>query len=143
MNPVIMDPPATPKTLLITGATGNQGGAVIDALLKLPSPFVRTIFAVTRDAWSPAAQRLAARSDKIKLVEGDLDDVPKLFRAAARANRGRPIYGVYSVQVSRGPGVTPENEVKQGKDLVDEAIATGVRHFVVCPPPPPSSPPPS
>lgn len=137
-----MDPQPTPKTFLITGATGNQGGAVIDALLKLPEPFVGTILAVTRDASSPAAQRLAALSDKIKLVEGNLDDVPELFRAAERANGGKPIYGVYSVQVSRGPGVTPENEVKQGKDLVDEAIARGVRHFVVCPPPCLPSPPP-
>lgn len=129
-----MDPQPTPQSFLITGATGKQGGAVIDALLRLPSLFVGTILAVTRDASSPAAQRLAALSNRIKVVEGNLDDVPELFRAAERVNDGKPIYGVYSVQVSRGPGVTPENEVKQGKDVVDEAIARGVRHFVVCSP---------
>ncbi|KAJ0147318.1 Uncharacterized protein HZ326_10066 [Fusarium oxysporum f. sp. albedinis] len=61
------------RAILVTGATGNQGGAVIDALLsRKPSDFL--LLAVTRDAKSPSAQSLAAKSpSSIRLVEGDLD----------------------------------------------------------------------
>ncbi|KAK0744440.1 hypothetical protein B0T21DRAFT_407544 [Apiosordaria backusii] len=120
------------KALLITGATGKQGGAVIDALIDRASsgfpPF--TILAVTRHPDSASAQRLAARSSNIKLVKGDLDDVPALFEEALRVNDNKPIWGVYSVQVSMGPGVTLEGEVKQGTALIDGAIEAGVKHFV-------------
>ncbi|KAK0615323.1 hypothetical protein B0T17DRAFT_541617 [Bombardia bombarda] len=121
------------KTLLITGATGHQGGAVIDALLALPNFAEQfTILAVTRQTSSPSAQRLAARSPaNIKLVQGNLDDVPALFQEAQRVHPASPIWGVYSVQVSMGPGVTAEGEIKQGKALVDAALASGtVKHFV-------------
>ncbi|KAK3938571.1 NmrA-like family domain-protein 1 [Diplogelasinospora grovesii] len=119
------------KALLITGATGKQGGAVIDALLdpNVTSPEF-TILAVTRDASSTGAAKLAARSPRIKLVEGNLDHVPALFESAHRVNAEGPIWGVYSVQVSMGPGVTIESEVSQGKALIDCAIGAGVRHFV-------------
>ena len=50
------------RAILVTGATGFQGSAVIDALLaqETPSPFL--ILAATRNARSPAATRLAAKS---------------------------------------------------------------------------------
>ncbi|KAI1359714.1 hypothetical protein F5Y08DRAFT_349410 [Xylaria arbuscula] len=116
------------KVILVTGATGRQGGAVIEALLsQAPDDF--TILAVTRDASQPAAKELENKSHSIKLVEGDLDDVPKLFEEAHRVAE-QPIWGVYSVQVSMGKGVTTEGEIRQGKDLIDESIKAGVKHFV-------------
>ncbi|KAK3361465.1 hypothetical protein B0T24DRAFT_109327 [Lasiosphaeria ovina] len=118
------------KTLLITGATGKQGGAVVDAVLDLNKKGEQfTILAVTRKPSSPSAQRLADKSPDIKLVEGDLNDVPALFEAAKRAH-DQPIWGVYSVQVSMGPGATVDGEVKQGTALIDSAIEAGVKHFV-------------
>ncbi|KAK1828028.1 NAD(P)-binding protein [Podospora conica] len=123
--------PVPVTTILVTGATGNQGGAVINALLQPREGFNPLILAATRNESSPAAQRLAALSPRIRLVEGDLDDVNKLFYDAEdAAGDRRPIWGVYSVQVSRGTGVTPESEIKQGKDLVDMAMRYGVQHFV-------------
>ncbi|KAI9150498.1 NmrA-like family domain-containing protein [Paramyrothecium foliicola] len=117
------------RALLITGATGNQGGAVIDALIaKQPSDFL--LLAVTRNAQSASAKRLAAKSPQIKLVEGDLDAVPALFRSAKEAAATVPLWGVYSVQVSMGKGVTLDGEVRQGKAMVDESIKAGVQHFV-------------
>lgn len=118
------------KALLITGATGKQGGAVVDALIAHPSAADFTILAVTRDVSSASAQRLQAKSDRIKLVKGDLDAVPALFQAAKEANAGSPIWGVYSVQISMGKGVTLESEVKQGSDMIDEAVKQGVKQFV-------------
>ncbi|KAI0844546.1 NAD(P)-binding protein [Daldinia vernicosa] len=116
------------KVLLITGATGKQGGAVISALLD-QDPGKFTILAVTRDVNSISAKNLAQKSPSIKLVQGNLDNVPSLFNEARKIHP-QPIWGVYSVQVSMGKGVTLEGEVSQGKALIDESIKAGIRHFV-------------
>jgi uncharacterized protein YbjT (DUF2867 family) len=118
------------KVLLITGATGKQGGAVIDAILSTPnSASIFTLLAVTRDANTPSAKKLAARSPSIKLVQGNLDDIPSLFDAAEKAAQN-PIWGVYSVQISMGKGVTVESEMRQGNSLIDESLRRSVQHFV-------------
>lgn len=114
------------KVILVTGATGKQGGGVIDALLSQDKGKWE-ILAVTRTASSGSAQKLAARG--VKLVEGNLDDVPALFASAKKVASG-PIYGVYSVQVSQGKGVTHEGEIAQGKALIDESLKAGVKNFV-------------
>jgi uncharacterized protein YbjT (DUF2867 family) len=123
------------KTVLVTGATGKQGGAVIDALLdfdKTGSQF--TILALTRNALSPAATRLLTKAPRnnLRLVQGNLDDVPALFEAATKASPtpDTPIWGVYSVQVALGLGVTTAKETAQGTALIDGAIKAGVKHFV-------------
>ncbi|KAF4331588.1 nucleoside-diphosphate-sugar epimerase family [Fusarium beomiforme] len=117
------------RALLITGATGKQGGAVVDALLARRSPDFK-ILAVTRNARSASAQRLAAKSSLIKLIEGNLNAVPSLFKAARETAGPLPIWGVYSVQVAMGKGATAESEIRQGKALIDESIQAGAKHFV-------------
>lgn len=63
------------KVLLVTGATGKQGGAVIDNLLQTPQTANDfTILGVTRNKESPGAKKLAAKSDLIKIVQGDFND---------------------------------------------------------------------
>ncbi|ORY68558.1 uncharacterized protein BCR38DRAFT_334802 [Pseudomassariella vexata] len=116
------------RAILVTGATGKQGGAVVDALLALPNADF-TILAVTRNPQSTDAKRLASRSSFIKLVGGNLNDTPALFEEAHQVS-AHPIWGVYSLQVSIGPGVTVASEVAQGKNLIDAAIQNGVSHFV-------------
>jgi uncharacterized protein YbjT (DUF2867 family) len=85
------------RTVLITGATGKQGGSVVDALLKANAPY--EILALTRNAQSSSSKKLAQKSSKIKLVVGNLDKVDEIFRAAKLSTKA-PIWGVYSVQVS-------------------------------------------
>ncbi|RYO80456.1 hypothetical protein DL764_009896 [Monosporascus ibericus] len=116
------------KVILVTGATGKQGGAVINALINRNDADF-TILAVTRDVNTISAKRVASRSSSITLVQGNLDDVPTLFKDAQEACN-RPIWGVYSVQVSMGKGVTVESEISQGKALIEGAIQAGVTHFV-------------
>lgn len=122
------------KAILVTGATGQQGGAVLAQLSTHSSHAEYTLLAVTRDANSSSAQRIVKQYPAVKLVQGNLDDVPGLFRAAKAilqdAGHEDKIWGVYSVQVSMGKGVTHDSEVKQGQDLVDEAVQHGVTHFV-------------
>jgi uncharacterized protein YbjT (DUF2867 family) len=72
----------TDKTVLVSGATGRQGGAVVGHLLERGFP----VRAITRDPERPAARALAARG--VHVVKGDLEDVPSL-RAKGPATRAR------------------------------------------------------
>jgi NAD(P)-dependent dehydrogenase (short-subunit alcohol dehydrogenase family) len=85
------------KALLITGATGKQGSSVINALLKVNADF--EILALTRNAQSASAQKLQAKSQKIKVIAGNLDNLDDVFEKAKQATQ-LPIWGVFSVQVS-------------------------------------------
>lgn len=117
------------KTLLITGATGKQGSSVINALANNPS---FTLLAVTRqDASSASSQTLKSKGKNIQILQGDLNDTPKLFADAQKAAESSGgLWGVYSVQLSVGKGVTHEGEIAQGKAMVDESVKAGVKHFV-------------
>lgn len=82
--------------ILVTGATGKQGGSLINNLLSRDAPF--QILAVTRNTQSPAAQKLSKKSSHIKLVQGDLDHPADIFKNA-QSLTSAPIWGVFSVQV--------------------------------------------
>ncbi|KAL5342329.1 hypothetical protein BJX70DRAFT_356468 [Aspergillus crustosus] len=116
------------KTILITGATGKQGGSVISNLIQQNADV--EILAVTRDVNTPSSKKLAAKSPKIKLVQGNLDQPDEIFRSAKKAT-SQPIWGVYSVQVadfSKKSGINIEE--KQGRELVEVAIENNVKHIV-------------
>lgn len=122
------------KAILITGATGKQGGAVLKHLATHPTSSEYTLLAVTRDAKSASAQRITQQYPTVKIVQGNLDDVPALFVAAQAVleenGLDEQIWGVYSVQVSMGKNVTHDSEVLQGNNLIDESMRQGVTHFV-------------
>lgn len=97
MTPLIIQKSsAMSRAVLISGATGKQGGAVLNRLVKQNADF--EILAITRNAKSPSAQRLLAKSPKIKLVEGNFADSAGIFKMA-RSVTDKPIWGVFSVQV--------------------------------------------
>ncbi|MFF0487413.1 NmrA/HSCARG family protein [Nocardia sp. NPDC004068] len=104
------------NTILVTGATGTQGGAVARALLAAGFP----VRALVRDPGS--ARGLAALG--AHPVAGDLDD-PASLRAAARGCRG-----VFSVQPSDMAAPDPETEVRRGRAVADAAAAAGVAQLV-------------
>ena len=110
----------TKPILLITGATGNQGGATIDELLRRPSRW--DVRALVRNPQAPKAAALATRG--VTLVRGDLNDADSLRVALAG------VHGVLSVQTPMGQG--PEGEERQGKLLATLAAEAGVKHFVYC-----------
>ncbi|KAL4794826.1 hypothetical protein BDV19DRAFT_399170 [Aspergillus venezuelensis] len=109
--------------VLITGATGKQGGSLIRSLIQRKAPF--EILAVTRDPASPSAQKLAQLSSNIKLIQGDLGNPAGIFQNAQRLTKS-PIWGVYSVQAAIGNS----DEETQGKALIDESIKQKVKFFV-------------
>jgi len=104
------------KTVLVTGATGRQGGAVIRHLLSGGWK----LRALTRNPDGAAARALAAKG--IEVVRGDLEDLDSL----ARAIRG--VHGVYSVQDFWAVG--KRREIRQGKNLAEAAHTARVEHFV-------------
>ncbi len=106
-----------PKLVLVTGATGNQGGATIRHLLEHGGFQLR---AMTRNPSSDAAKKLAERG--VEVVQGDLDDEASLERALAG------VWGVFGVQNTWEAGVQKEEE--QGIRLVKSARKAGVKHFV-------------
>lgn len=107
---------ADDRVILVTGATGQQGGAVARELLARG----RAVRAMTRNPESDAAGSLAARGADV--VRGDLDDADSLRRAVEGA------WGVLSIQNTWEAGV--EREETQGKRLAEVAKRAGVRHFV-------------
>jgi uncharacterized protein YbjT (DUF2867 family) len=104
------------RTILVTGATGNQGSAVAHHLLQRGNFTVR---ALVRDENKPAAQAL--KQAGAELITGDLNDRASLDRAL------QGVYGVFSVQ---GLNDGLEAEIEEGKAIADAAKATGVEHFV-------------
>ena len=121
---------SSPKPILVLGATGKQGRKVIETILASDSKGDFTILALTRNPDSASAKALAAKSTIIKLVKGNLDDAPDVFRAALEASGGAPIWGVFCVLQAVQDGATQESETKQGKAMVDQAVAHNVKLFV-------------
>jgi uncharacterized protein YbjT (DUF2867 family) len=102
--------------IVVTGATGLQGGAVTRHLLK-DGWHVR---ALTRNAASKPAQALAMSGAEV--AQGDMGEAASLRPIFAGA------YGVYSVQNPFIGG--PEGEVRQGKIVAEVAKDSGVQHLV-------------
>ena len=105
-----------PKLVLVTGATGKQGGAVVEALL-IRGHQVR---AVTRNSASSAANRL--REQGVEIAVGDFTDPDSLVRAARGAD------AVYAMSTPYEHGA--EQEIAQGMTIMDAATAAGVAHCI-------------
>jgi len=104
------------KSILVTGATGKQGGAVARELLARGY----RVRAMTRKPNEENAQALARLGAEI--VQGDLDD------AASLAEALRGAWGTFAVQNTWEAGV--EREEEQGKRFAQVAREAGIRHFV-------------
>ncbi|GGK84555.1 NmrA family NAD(P)-binding protein [Streptomyces flaveus] len=106
--------------VLVTGATGKQGGATARALRAAGVP----VRALVRD---PATDRAKAVEELgAELVPGDLHDRDSVVRAA------EGVRAVFSVQM---PAMTAETfdfegEVTQAVNLIEGAKAAGVPQFV-------------
>lgn len=108
---------ANERTVLITGATGKQGGATARALAGKGF----RLRAMTRNPDGDAAKAIAADTSA-EIVRGDLDDAESLRNAL------RGAWGVFGVQNTWEAGV--EREEEQGKRLAGLAREAGVEHYV-------------
>ena len=103
------------KTVLVTGATGQQGGAVLRALQKRGF----AVRALTRDTASPKAAKLKAQG--VEVVAGDLSDRASLDAAM------RGAHGAFSIQTI---GKKEGDEQRQGIAVAEAAAAAKVEHLV-------------
>ncbi|KAM0351700.1 hypothetical protein ACHAPU_002710 [Fusarium lateritium] len=117
------------RVIAVTGATGNQGGGVVRALLASDQKW--HVRAVTREVTSSRAQSLLnefpqeVQAGRLELSQGDLSDLDSLLAAFNGA------HGVFAVTND----MTTENavvneQVEAGRNMVLAAKKTGVKHFV-------------
>ncbi|KAF5863278.1 hypothetical protein ETB97_010400 [Aspergillus alliaceus] len=115
------------RAVLVTGATGNQGGGVVEALFKANAGL--EVLALTRKRSSPRAQWLQEKYPAVKLVEGNVSDASMIFRnATAVAPQG--IWGVFYVPVMSPTTSKHDVEERQSKSFIDAALQNNVKHFV-------------
>lgn len=98
-----------PKTVLVVGATGHQGGAVVNELLA----HGHRVIAYVQDVHDPKAQALAQKG--VELAQGTLEDAEALKAAA------EPADAIFSITVPFGPR-GQQGEIVQGKNLADVAV---------------------
>ncbi len=67
------------STVVVTGATGNQGGGVVQALLQHPETF--HVRAITRNPASNQASALTQQG--VEVIQGDLNDLNSLVQASS------------------------------------------------------------
>ncbi|MEV6925135.1 NmrA family NAD(P)-binding protein [Dactylosporangium sp. NPDC051485] len=107
-------------TVLVTGATGRQGGSVARRLLAEGRP-VRVL---VRKAATASAAALAAAG--AELAQGDFDDpasLPPAFKDVAA------VFAMPPTAISPS-GPDTELEVRRGRALIDAAAAAGVEQVV-------------
>lgn len=110
--------------IVVFGATGYQGGSVINRLLST-SRHQYHLRAVTRNPQSSAARKLAEKG--VEVVYGDANKPESLSAAFDGA------WGAFLVTNFWDPnqGLDPETDFVQGKNLVDAAVHSGTVKFVV------------
>ncbi|KAF4456521.1 hypothetical protein F53441_1353 [Fusarium austroafricanum] len=109
---------------LVTGATGHQGGATVNALLTHPDIKIKPnqVYALTRQASGPGAVKLREKYGDINIIAGDLNNPEAILQQLDKSIL--PKTGIYLAQ-AHGP-----TEVSDAKDLIDAAARNGITYFV-------------
>lgn len=100
------------RIILVTGATGRQGGAVYRHLRKKGFK----LRALVRDPNSNQARQLMGNGQEV--FQGSFDDPDSMMRAMDG------VYGVFSVQSYTA------REIEQGEAVIEAASRRNVSHFV-------------
>ncbi len=103
-------------SVLVMGATGSQGGAVVRNLL----PKGHRIRTLTRNPDSPKAKQLADQG--VEVLKGDFNDSDSMVKAATGMDT------VFAMSTPYEAG--EEAETKQGIALADAVKQAGVGHLV-------------
>lgn len=110
------------KLLTVFGATGNQGGSVIGAVLAHPSLSKEyKLRGITRDTTKPAAQALQSKG--VETVKADLNDKESIIEAIKGSHA---VFAVTNYWESASKAV----EYSQGVNITDACVASGVKCLV-------------
>lgn len=104
------------RKILVTGATGKQGGALAKLLLQKK----HKVYALTRNTSSPAAQDLQDKGANV--IKGDLEDYNSLYHAI------NDLDSIFLMGTPFEDGV--EGEIRRGKLMADMARDKGIEHLV-------------
>jgi uncharacterized protein YbjT (DUF2867 family) len=110
----------TRPVIAVIGATGAQGGGLVEAILADPRHEF-AVRALTRKPDSPAARALAARGAEV--VYCDLDAPDSIAAAFAQAHGAFAITDFWEY-------FSPERELAQAWNIAGAARRTGLRHIV-------------
>ncbi len=108
------------RTVAVVGATGAQGGGLVDAVLADPDAGYG-VRALTRDPSSPAATVLAGRGAEV--VQADLDDPTSLRNAFEGADAAYCLTNFWE----HGSGA---KELSQAGNLARATSEAGVEHVI-------------
>jgi len=103
------------KKVLITGITGQQGGALARHLLDQKV----ILFGLTRNKNSEKSKALTSKG--VGIIEGNLDD---LSSYESHLDNIDAVFLVQSFEQGK------ENEIKQGKKFIDSVKTKNVKHFI-------------
>ncbi|KAF8850429.1 NAD(P)-binding protein [Acephala macrosclerotiorum] len=111
-----------PKILAIFGATGVQGGSLINYVLNDPELSQKyKIRAITRDVNSEKAKQL---KEKVEVVQGDVLNRSSLETA---------LTGTHTIFAMTMPSFGPDGtgvEYNSGKNIADVAVGKGARYII-------------
>ncbi|OBT79399.1 hypothetical protein VF21_02023 [Pseudogymnoascus sp. 05NY08] len=108
--------------LAILGATGQQGGSVLNFVLNDPELSQKyKIRAITRDVHSEKATKL---KEKVEVVQGDVNDPASIKTAFAG------VHTVFSVTTPSFGHNALEDEHNVGKSIADVAIESGAQYII-------------
>jgi uncharacterized protein YbjT (DUF2867 family) len=109
--------------LVVFGATGQQGGSVVDFVISDPDLSQRyRVRGLTRDPAKPAAQALQRKG--VEVVRCDLDDAESIAQAVQGAHT------LFVMTNTIYDHTTRETETRQGKAAADAAVAAGARYII-------------
>jgi len=111
---------ADKKIIAVMGATGSQGGGLVQAILADPSGGFQAR-AITRDVNSDKAKALAKQG--VEVVAADLDNQESINRAFAGA------YGAYCVTFFWAH-FSPEKEQAHAKAMASAAKHANLKHVI-------------
>lgn len=113
---------ATKKIITVFGATGAQGGSIVQTFLndpKLKSEW--KVRAITRDTTKESAKKLECQG--AETVAADLNDKSSLVNAMTGAHTAFAVTNYWEK-------MDKQLEIKQGKDIVDAAKEAGLQHLI-------------
>lgn len=111
------------KILVVLGATGQQGGSVISYILNNPLLLKEySIRGISRDPSQASAQALKLKG--VEIVEADIN------RPDSLKNAFKDAHIVFGQTNTIYENDSKEKEMKQGKAIVDAAVAAGVQYFI-------------
>ncbi|RFU35530.1 hypothetical protein B7463_g804, partial [Scytalidium lignicola] len=110
------------KLITVFGATGNQGGSLIRAILADPTLSKEfRIRGITRDTNKEAAKELASKG--VDIVAADMSSVESVTTAVKGAH-------TVFLMTNFWESMSKDKEVSQGKNVTDASKAVGVEHLI-------------